>query len=174
MPTEKKAKIIDFLQGHFTRSGVGIFADYRGMTVAELTDLRRNLKKAGVHFHVVKNTLARIAAEKAGKKDLSDLFEGPLAVAFSTGEATVPAKVLNDLARTGKSPLKIKGGFLGNKILRAADVEALAMLPPREVIIAQIVAGIQSPIAALVAYLSSPMTGLVGTLQSRMKQLEGK
>ncbi|MFH1016341.1 MAG: 50S ribosomal protein L10 [Chloroflexota bacterium] len=174
MPTEKKAQLIDKLKDLFAKSGVGIFADYRGMTVAELTDLRRNLRKSGVHFHVVKNTLARIAAEKAGKKDLGSLFEGPMAVAFSTGEDTIPAKVLNDLVRTGKTALKIKGGFLGDKLLRTADVQALAMLPPREIIIAQIVAGIQSPIAALVAYLSSPMSGLVGMLQARMKQLEGK
>ena len=174
MPTEKKAQLIDKLQDLFAKSGVGIFADYRGMTVVELTDLRRNLRKSGVRFHVVKNTLARIAAEKAGKKDLGSLFEGPMAVAFSTGEATIPAKVLNDLVRTGKTALKIKGGFLGAKLLRTADVQALAMLPPREIIIAQIVAGIQSPIAALVAYLSSPMSGLVGMLQARMKQLEGK
>ena len=174
MPTEKKAQTIDKLQDLFAKSGAGIFADYRGMTVAELTDLRRNLKKSGVHFRVVKNTLARIAAEKAGKKDLSSLFEGPLAVAFTTGEATVPAKVLNDLARTGKTALKIKGGYLGGRVLTIADVQTLAYLPPREVIIAQIVAGIQSPIAALVAYLSSPMSGLVGMLQARMKQLEVK
>jgi large subunit ribosomal protein L10 len=174
MPTEKKAQIIDKLRDLFAKSAAGIFADYRGMTVAELTDLRRNLKKANVHFQVVKNTLARIAADKAGKKDLSRLFEGPLAVAFTTADATVPAKVMNDLARTGKTTLKIKGGFLGERILQAAEIETLAMLPPRDIIIAQIVAGIQSPIAALVAYLSSPMSGLIGMLQARMKQLEGK
>lgn len=174
MPTEKKAQIIDKLQDLFTRSGAGIFADYRGMTVAELTDLRRNLKKANVHFQVVKNTLARIAADKAGKKDLSSLFEGPLAVAFAAADATVPAKVMNDLVRTRKTALKIKGGFLGARILQAADIETLAMLPPRKIIIAQIVAGIQSPISALVVYLSSPMSGLIGMLQARMKQLEGK
>ena len=174
MPTEKKTQIIEQLQDLFARSGAGVFADYRGMTVAELTDLRRNLKKAGVHFQVVKNTLARIAAEKAGKKNVSSLFEGPLGVAFTTCEATVPAKVLNDLARTGKTSLKIRGGYLGDRVLTIAEVQTLAYLPPREVIIAQIVAGIQAPIAALVAYLSSPMSGLVGMLQARMKQLEAK
>ena len=174
MPTEKKAQLIKQLQELFAKSGAGIFANYRGMTVAELTDLRRNMKKSGVQFQVVKNTLARIAAEKAGKKDLSSLFEGPLAVAFTTGEATVPAKVLADLARGGKTTLKIKGGYLGDKVLTIADVQTLAYLPPREVIIAQIVAGMQGPIAALVAYLSSPMSGLVGMLQARMNQLEVK
>ncbi len=174
MPTEKKAQTIDKLQDLFAISGAGIFADYRGMTVAELTDLRRNLKKSGIRFQVVKNTLARIAAEKAGKKDLSSLFEGPLAVAFTTGEATVPAKVLNDLARSGKTALKLRGGYIGDKVLTADEVQTLATLPPREVILAQIVAGIQGPIAALVAYLSSPMSGLVGMLQARMKQLEAK
>jgi len=174
MPTEKKAHIIDNLKQLFAKSGVGIFADYRGMRVAELTDLRRTMKKSGFHFQVVKNTLARIAAEKAGKKELSGLFEGPLAIVFGAGEATEPARILFDLARSGKTTLSIKGGFLGQRVLRPTDVEALATLPSKEVLIAQIVAGIQSPIAALVGYLSSPMSGLVGMLQARIKQLEAK
>jgi large subunit ribosomal protein L10 len=174
MPTEKKAKAIEQLKDLFTTSKVGIFTDYRGLKVGEITDLRRTFKKSNIHYQVVKNTLARIAAEQAGKKQILDLFEGPLAIAFSQGEPNEPAKILVDFMRATKLTLGIKGGFMGDRALTPAEVQALATIPSREVLIAQVMTGIQGPVAALVAYLASPISGLISLLQQRMKQMEGK
>jgi len=174
MPVEKKVKTIEELKAMFARSNVGVFTDYRGLTVKEMTDLRRTLRQSNIKYRVVKNTLARIAAERAGKKQLLGLFEGPLAIAFGYGDLAEPARILSEYIRTNKLSLTIKGGFLEDRVLAPADVEALATLPNREILIAQVWAGLQSPLVNLVNYLMVPMSGLIGLLQARMKQMEGK
>ena len=106
--------------------------------------------------------------------EVAGSFEGPVAVALGYGEISEPARVLVDYIRTSKSILSIKGGFLGNRLLTSRDVETLATLPAREVLISQVMAGIQSPIVALVSVLAAPIRGIMGVLQARIKQLEGK
>ena len=170
---EKKTKAIDKLQESFTEANIGIFTDYRGLTTTGMNELRHRLDEAEIRYQVVKNTLARFAAEKAGRNNLAALFEGPVAIAFSHGEATRPAKILVDYIRESKSTLSIKGGFLGDRLLSTADVEGLATLPSREVLLAKMLGGMKSPIVMLVNCLSSPMRGMVGILQARIKQLEG-
>jgi len=170
---EKKAQLIDSLQEVISRCSVGVLTDYRGLTAAEMTELRRQLREAGVEYRVVKNTLARFAAERAGKDELVSFFEGPVAIAFGYGDITEPAKALAAYGQASKVEISIKGGFLPDRLLSSEDVETLSRLPSREVLLAKVVGGIQSPISALVSRLSAPMTGLVGVLQSRIKQLEG-
>ena len=172
MSKEKKTQIIDGLQEFFSECSIGVLTDYRGLSTAEITDLRRALKKSAVEYKVVKNTLARFAAERAGKDELATLFEGPVAIAFGYGDVTEPAKVLADYIRVSKASLSIKGGFLSDRVLTSGDVETLATLPSREILIARVLAGMQSPIVALISCLAAPMRGVIGVLQARIKQLE--
>ncbi len=171
---EQKAQFIDSLQEIFSKCSVGVLTDYRGLTAAEMTELRRQFREAGVEYRVVKNTLARFAAERAGKDELVGLFEGPVAIAFGYGDITEPARALAAYIEDAKVEMTIKGGFLPDRMLTPEEVETLSKLPSREILLARVVGGIKSPLSALVGRLSAPMTGLVGVLQSRIKQLEGE
>jgi large subunit ribosomal protein L10 len=173
MPREEKVRVVEELREIFSRCSVAVLTDYRGLTTAELTELRRSLRSSDVQYQVVKNTLARFAAEKAGKSDLVTYLEGPVDIAFGYGDIVAPTKLLADYIRTSRSNLAIKGGFAGDRIFTAAEVESLAALPPAEVLLARVMAGIQSPIYRLINSLSSPLRGLMGVLQARAKQLEG-
>jgi len=174
MSKEKKTEIIDQLQEVFSKCNVGILTDYRGLSTMEITALRRKLVESGINYRVVKNTLARLAVERAGKEDLVGLFEGPVAIASGYGDITEPARVLADYIRTSKISLGIKGGFLEDKLLTAEDIMTLATLPSREVLLAKIVGGMQSPIYALLNCFTTPLRGLMGVLQARIQQLEGE
>ena len=174
MSREKKTQIIDGLQEFFSKCSIGVLTDYRGLSTTEITDLRRALRKSKVEYRVVKNTLARFAAERAGKDELAALFEGPVAIAFGYGDVTEPAKVLADYIRVSKASLSIKGGLLGDRVLTSGDVETLATLPSREILIARVLAGMQSPVVNLISCLAAPMRGVIGVLQARIKQLEGE
>jgi large subunit ribosomal protein L10 len=170
---EKKAQIIDSLQQVFSRCSIGVLTDYRGLSAAAMTDLRRRLRESGVEYRVVKNTLARFAAERAGKEELVSFFEGPVAIAFGYGDITEPARVLAGYIETSKVSMSIKGGFLPGRLLTSEDITTLSALPSREILLARVVGGVQSPISALVGYLAAPVTGIIGALQSRIQQLEG-
>jgi large subunit ribosomal protein L10 len=173
MATDKKVKIVAGLQETFSRSRVGVFTDYRGLTTTELNELRGKLREAGVEYKVVKNSLAQLAVRNVGMGDLAAAFTGPLAVAFDFSESPVVAKVLTEYIRATKSVLGIKGGFLGDRALTPDEVETLARLPSKPVLIGQVMAGMQSPIYGLVNVLAGPIRGIMGVLQARIKQLEG-
>ena len=174
MPREKKAQIIDRLQEVFSKCSIGIFTDYRGLSVPEITVLRRKLKESGIEYKVVKNTLARFAAERAGKDELAGFFVGPVAVALGYGDITEPARVLADYIGTSKASLSVKGGFLGDSVLSVEDVMTLSTLPSRELLLAKVVGGMQIPIMALLGCLTTPIRGFMGILQARIQQLEGE
>lgn len=171
---EKKAQLIDSLQQVFSQCSIGVLTDYRGLSAAAMTDLRRRLRESGVEYKVVKNTLARFAAERAGKGELVSFFEGPVAIVFGYGDITEPARILTGYIETSKVSMSIKGGFLPNRLLTSEDVTTLSALPSREILLARVVGGVQSPISALVGYLAAPMMGIIGALQSRIQQLEGR
>lgn len=174
MSREKKAQIIDSLQEVFSKCNIGILTDYRGLSASEINALRRRLGESGISYKVVKNTLARFAAERAGKDELVSLFEGPVAIAFGYGDITEPARALTDYIRNSKASLTIKGGFLGDRLLTSEEVETLSTLPSREILLARILGAMQIPIVALVNYLTIPIKGIIGTLQARIQQLEGE
>jgi len=173
LPTEKKAKVIDNLEQLFSRCSIGILTDYRGLSAFEMTELRRRLRGAGIDYKVVKNTLARIAAQRAGREELASLFDGPVAIVFGYGDMTEPARVLADYIQATKSAMSIKGGFLPERLLTLDEVTTLSTLPSREALIAMVLAEVQKPMVVLVAYLSAPMQGVIGALQARIQQLEG-
>jgi large subunit ribosomal protein L10 len=172
MSKEKKAQIIDWIEEALSRSNITILTDYRGLTTAEITALRRKLQESGSEYRVVKNTLARFAATRAGKENLVDSIEGPIAIAFGYGDITLPAKVLAGHIRDAKSELSIKGGVTGDRLLTKEDVISLATLPSREVLLARVLGQMQSPISALMACLTSPLRGMIGVLQARINQME--
>lgn len=172
MSREKKAQIIDRLQEIFSTCNIGILTDYRGLSAPEMTELRRSLRELGIEYKVIKNTLARFAVERAGRNDLVSFFEGPTAIAFSYGNITEPARALADYIRTSKVTMDIKGGFLSDRLLTARDVMTLAILPPREVLLAKIIGGMQTPTIRLLSCLVTPVRGFIHVLQARIKQLE--
>ena len=174
MSRQKKAQIIDKLQEAFSKCSVGILTNYRGLSTPEVTILRRRLRESGVEYKVVKNTLARFAAQRAGRDDLVSSFEGPVAIAFGYGDITEPAKILADYIRTSKASLSIEGGFLSDRLLTEGDVMTLSALPSRELLLARVVGRMQSPISALAGCLVTPVRRIMGVLQARIQQLEGE
>jgi len=173
MPTEKKVKIVASLQETFSRCRAGVFTDYRGLTTAELNGLRGKFREAGMDYKVVKNSLAQLAVKNIGLGALAGAFTGPLAIAFDFSDSPMVARVLADYLRAAKSNLVIKGGFLGDRLLTPKEVETLAKLPSKQVLISQVMAGMQSPLYGLVNVLAGPIRGIMGVLQARIKQLEG-
>ncbi len=172
MPTEKKAKIVEEIKEVFAKSNITIFTQYQGLPTAELNVLRRKLLASNSEYQVVKNTLFRLAAKGLDKSDIIGDFSGPTAVIFGFGDISAPAKALTEHIRDTKSSMTIKGGFLGDRMLTAAEVSTLATLPSREVLLAKVFGQMKSPIAGLLGSLTAPMRGIAGVLQARIKQLE--
>ncbi|MHB1485862.1 MAG: 50S ribosomal protein L10 [Saccharofermentanales bacterium] len=158
MPNKKilneKMQIVKELADEFKSAQSLLVADYRGLTVQQDTDLRNALRKEKVTYKVVKNSLAAFAAKEAGIEGMDSLFVGPTAIAYSTTDVIAPAKVLQQYADKIEA-FSIKGGALENKLLSAVDVKALASIPPKEVLYAQIVCAIASPISGLVMILNA-------------------
>ncbi|MFC1980332.1 50S ribosomal protein L10 [Chloroflexota bacterium] len=171
---EMKGQIIDSLKEALSNCHVGILTDYRGLSAQEMHALRRGLGESGIQYQVVKNTLARFAAERAGREDLVGLFDGPVAIAFGYGDMVEPAKVLVDYIGTSKASLSIRGGFLSDRLLTAEEVKTLSKLPSKEILLGRMLSGMQIPLYALASCLASPIRGLAGLLQARIQQLEGE
>jgi large subunit ribosomal protein L10 len=173
MPTEKKKQIIDHLEQIFAQSSSGIMTDYRGLKTQDVVVLRRKLREVGVELHVIKNTLAKIAAGKAGKDQMDSIFEGPMAIIFVKDDLSKSAKVLTDHIAANKMAMTIKGGFWGNRLLSPKEIATIATLPSKEVLLGQVMGGIQGPLYALMNQINAPLRGLMTVLQGRIKQLEG-
>ena len=169
----KKEEIINGLAANMAKSAVAIATDYRGMTAKEMVQLRRQMHLQGVDYLVVKNTLAHLAAEKAGMQGIDQFFVGPLAIALSYDDAVKAAKIITEHIRTNASILKVKGGLMGGRVLSAGDIISLASIPSKEILIAQLMGRMKAPISSLHFVLSSPLRGLVQVLNARVKQMEG-
>ncbi|MDQ3066481.1 MAG: 50S ribosomal protein L10 [Actinomycetota bacterium] len=174
MDKSDKEKVVAELTERLRTSETLIVADYRGLTNAEIDGLRSKLIEHGARFSVVKNTLTRRAAEAAGADALLALLEGPSAIAFveTGGDPVAVAKALGDAASATKI-LAIRGGVLEGAVMSAAEVESLAKLPPADVLRAQLVGAIISPLTTVVALLVAPMRDLVGLIDARIEQLGG-
>jgi large subunit ribosomal protein L10 len=169
---KEKVKVIEELIESLKKSAIIIATDYRGLKAKEIVALRRQLRTNGIEYRVAKNTLTKLAAEKAGKKELEPLLSGPSAIAFGFDDVIKPAKLLSDFARTSGAVLKIKGGMLGNKALSPKEVADLASIPSKEILAAQLVGRLISPIYSLHNVLSGPMRGFAYVLQARIRKLE--
>jgi len=164
MNRDQKAAVVDEIAEQI-KSAEAVFAvDYRGISVEQAADLRSRLRESGTRFRIVKNSLTERAADQAGAEALKALLDGPTALAFVTGDAALAAKALNDAARTLHT-LAFKGGMMDSAALSAADVVAIARLPAREVLHAQLVGTIAAPITGLVRTLNALIAGLAIQLQ---------
>lgn len=171
--THEKEQIVTDLSDKLSRTKGAVLTTYRGLTVAQDTKLRRKLREAGVEYRVVKNTLTRIAAAKANISGLDQYLEGTTAIAISYTDPVAPAKVLSDFVKEIKGQnLEIKAGIVEGKVVDANGVKALASLPSREVLIAQVLAGMQSPIVGLLNVLQGTTRNLVYALEAIRKQKE--
>jgi len=169
----RKEQIIKELTDSLSRCTIAIATDYRGLSAKEAAHLRRRLTGLGIEYRVVKNTLTRFACEKAGKQQLETLLVGPLAMAFGYDDVIKPAQALSEHIRSSGSVLQIKGGVLGDRLLTAEEIHALAATPPRDILISQLVGQLQAPLQALHNVLSAPLQGLLNVIQARIQQLEG-
>jgi len=155
----------------FSSSEVTIWTDYQGLNVAEISDLRNRLREAGAKYHVTKNRLVRRALVHLDYPVPEEYLAGPTAICFCGENIASAARLLVDAERAHRS-LAIKGGLTKTGILAREDIRQLASLPSREVLIAQVVGGIQSPLRGLVTVLSAPLRGFVTVLKARADQLE--
>jgi len=169
---EKKSAVAE-LKGKLSVTKGAVLTDYRGLTVAQDTQLRRKLREAGVEYRVVKNTMTRIAAEEIGIVGLDVYLEGPTAIAISETDPVAPARVISDFVKEHKlKTLQVKAGLLDGKVIDAEGVKALASLPAREVLLAQVLAGMQTPIAGFVNVLQGSIRKFVYALEAVRKQKE--
>jgi len=145
---EAKKHIVDEITDKLKNSVSTVVVDYRGLTVSEVTELRKQLREAGVEFKVYKNTMTRRAAEAAGFAGLNDVLTGPNAIAFSNEDVVAPAKILNDFAKKNEA-LELKAGVIEGNVATVEEIKALAELPSREGLLSMLLSVLQAPIRNL-------------------------
>ena len=171
--TQEKIQTVAGIKEKLSTTKGAVLTNYRGLTVAQDTKLRRKLREAGVEYRVFKNTMTRIAAKEAGIEGLDPYLEGPTAIAISYTDPVAPAKIISDFVKENKlQALEVKAGIVEGQVIDANGVKALSSLPPREVLIAQVLAGFQAPITGFVNVLSGTMRNLVYALEAVRKQKE--
>ena len=173
MQRSDKERVVAELTARLQSSETVIVADYRGLTMPQIDELRTRLIEAGARFHVVKNTLTKRAAEEAGADALLALLDGPTALAFieSGGDPVAVAKALGDTARSTQV-LEIRGGVLEGKAMSAEQVADLAKLPPVDVLRGQVMGAIVAPLQTVVGLFNAPLRDLVGLIDARIEQLK--
>lgn len=169
MPTQRKIDAVAELSEKMSRTQFTVVADYRGLTVAEISSLRKQLREAGAELVVAKNTLTLLAAKENGLEGLEPMLEGPTALAFAYDDVAKTAKILNEFVRTSKK-LQVRGGMLGNNVLAANALEQVASMPSREQVLAQIVGGVSAPVSGVVGVLNAAVTNVLYALQARIDQ----
>ena len=165
---EKKA-IVEELSQRMKNATTGVLVDYKGINVDADTKLRVELRKAGVTYNVVKNTLMQRAIQGIGLEGLEPVLYGTTALAVSD-DAVLPAKILNDYAKKSGDKFKIKAGFVEGRVIGVPEVQALAELPPKEVLIAQIMAGLNAPVSGVANALNANLRGLAVALNAVAEQ----
>ncbi len=167
MPTAAKQTTIHELEHELDVIQGAIVTDYRGLTVEQITTLRRRLRPAKARYAVVKNTLLKIALQEKGMPELGAMLEGPSAVLFSEGDPVEAAKILAAYVKELRKDMpQIKGGFLGKRVMTPADVANLATLPSREQILGNLLGTLQSPISNVVFTIGTVLQNLIGTLEA--------
>ena len=175
MRRDQKEQVVEELTARLKAADTLLVADYRGLTMPQIDDLRSRLLESGARFTVVKNTLTRRAAEAAGTEALLTLLDGPSAIAFleADGDMVAAAKALADSARE-TNVLEIRGGILQGRTMTAEEVQSLAKLPPEDVLRGQVLGAIIAPLTALAGLLNAPLQNLVGLIDARIEQLGGE
>lgn len=173
MPRPDKVEQVELLTQKLRGARVAILTDYRGLTVGQLQDLRGRLRAQDVEYRVVKNTLARRAAVEAGHPDFQDLLKGPVAIAFGGEDVGAPSRLLAEFVRQTRVRLDIVGGLVEGRLMGPEQVRQIADLPSREVLLAQLLGTLQSPVSQLVGAIQAPVQQLVGLLEAYQAKLEG-
>ncbi|MBI3610892.1 MAG: 50S ribosomal protein L10 [Nitrospirae bacterium] len=161
MGREEKQKLVDELHGKFSTATIAILTEFNGLAVSEMTELRQKLREAKGELRVVKNTLARRAAEGTGMTATRDAFEGPIAVTFGYADPTAPARILKEFVEKRTEKIKMKIGVVEGQVLDPKGLKRVASLPKKEVLIADLMSRMQSPISGLVGGLQGILRKLV-------------
>lgn len=172
MKIEEKKEKVKWLEENFLRSSAVFVVDYRGLATDELTTFRRKLRESNALFKVVKNTLARLGAERANLKTLHLLFVGPTAIVFALGDIVVPARIIKEFTEEHPN-LKIKGGFLSGALLDAQRVTSLAELPDRNTLLVQFLSQLTAPLVQFMGALTWPLQSFLFLLNSIIDQKKG-
>jgi len=167
----EKAATVAEITSRLKASSTAVLADYRGMTVGQMRDLRSKLRDGNIEMVVVKNTLARRAAKAAGYEPLSAELVGPIAMLFAADDVSAPARILNDYIRANRK-MVIKGGLLEGQVIKADTVTELADLPSREVLLSRLLGAMQAPLGNLASVLQAPLSKLARTLDAVRTQKE--
>lgn len=170
MPTPQKAAQIDALAESFERSQLTVVADYRGLSVSQLQELRGNLRQSNAEFTIAKNTLTRIAAGRVGVEISDEHLDGPTALMFAYEDVVAPAKALTDFVRSSRM-LELKVGVMEGQTLDLSELTALASMPPREELLGKLVGMLASPMARVVGVLGGPSRSMAYVLNARAEQI---
>jgi len=163
---------IDDIKESISKAKVAIVSDYRGLSVADITNLRRKLQKEDGDYTVVKNTLAKIAIKDTQFEGLEEFLKGPSAIAFGFGDEVAPAKVILQYLKEAKKTNEVKGGVLDGKIISASDVKAISNLPSKQELLAKIMGSLNSPASGIANSLSAIQRKLVYAMEEVRKQKE--
>jgi large subunit ribosomal protein L10 len=172
VPTERKERLVAELEDLISRSTIAISANYRGMSVSDMTNLRRRMRETGVEFRVVKNTLLKMAAERGGKPALFQIVDGPTALVFGFDEPRAPASAIAEFVRTSRTSLTLTGAYFEGQPLPASGVADLASLPSRGQLLSQLMGDLQSPLATLAGLLSGTLREFASLIDARSNQME--
>jgi large subunit ribosomal protein L10 len=171
MPTQRKVEHVADLAEKLRRTQVTLVTDYRGLTVAEISDLRKKLRDVDAELIVAKNTLTLLAARETGHEAIEPLLSGPTAIAFAYGDATKAAKAINDFNR-GPKKLAVRGGLLGTALLTGDALDQVSKMPTRQQILAEVLGSIAAPVSGVVGVLNGAITNIVYVLQAKIDQLQ--
>jgi large subunit ribosomal protein L10 len=169
MPTVRKEEIVGEIKDRFAGSEAVIMADYRGLSVKEMQQLRIAVREAGGEIKIYKNSLTEIAIRELALPSMDEYLEGPTAFVFIAEDPVAPAKALSAFAKQHEA-LELKGGFVQNQVVDAAGVKAIAMLPSREELIAKLLGTMQNPLRGTVSVLAGPARAFVTALDAVAKQ----
>lgn len=173
MPTQEKIDRVEALKDKLERCSIALSADYTGISVNEMTELRRQMRAAGVEFTIIKNTLMYLASDAAHRPNVKEIVQGPTAVALGYDDPLDVAKAVADYIRTSRSSLTIRGAVLGDgPAMQASEVNRLAALPPKPQLLAILLGQLQAPIQRLASILNGPLQSLDGLIMARISQLE--
>lgn len=173
MPTQRKIDNVADLKDKLQRTQATLVADYRGLTVAEISDLRRRLREADAELIVAKNTLTLLAARETGyEQALEPLLGGPTALAFAYSDASKVAKTITEFNR-GPKKLNVRGGLLGTTALKGDALDQIAKMPTRQQVLAEVVGGISAPVSGVVGVINAAVTNVLYVLQARIDQVQG-
>jgi large subunit ribosomal protein L10 len=171
MPTEAKEAAVADLADRMSRSSIAIATDFSGLSVNDITELRKRLREQGVEYKVVKNRIAAIAAAQSGVESFKEILEGATGVVFGYDDVVAAAKVVDEYVKQTRVELKIRNGVMDGAVITPVQISALAALPPKDELIAKLLGQMNAPIAGLVQVLNGTISGLAIVLQRRAEQL---